>query len=107
MGLGPRLRRRRRRMGLGPRLRRRRRRTVWSRRCQMIVVCAPDSYKESMTAPEAAQAMADGVRDAVPDAVVIQLPMSDGGEGFVAAIAAATGDTLSLIHISEPTRLGM
>ncbi len=59
----------------------------------MIVVCAPDSFKESMTAPEAAQAMADGVRDAVPDAVVIQLPMSDGGEGFVAAIAAATGDT--------------
>ena len=42
----------------------------------MIVVCAPDSYKESMTAPEAAQAMADGVRDAVPDAVIIQLPMS-------------------------------
>ncbi|MBI4899300.1 MAG: glycerate kinase [Actinobacteria bacterium] len=58
----------------------------------MIVVCAPDSYKESMTAPEAAQAMADGVRDIDPDAVVIQLPMSDGGEGFAAAIAAATGD---------------
>ena len=57
----------------------------------MIVVCAPDSYKESMTAPEAAQAMAEGVRDVVPDAVVIQLPMSDGGEGFAAAIAAATG----------------
>ncbi len=59
----------------------------------MIVVCAPDSYKESMTAPEAAQAMAEGVRDVAPDAVVIQLPMSDGGEGFAAAIAAATGAT--------------
>lgn len=56
----------------------------------MLVVCAPDSYKESMTAPLAAQVMADGVRDAVPDAVVLQLPMSDGGEGFAAAIAAAT-----------------
>jgi glycerate 2-kinase len=32
------------------------------------------------------------VRDADPEAVVIQLPMSDGGEGFAAAIAAATGD---------------
>ena len=70
----------------------------------MIVVCAPDSYKESMTAPEAAQAMADGVRDAVPDAVVIQLPMSDGGEGFVAAIAAATGDTW--VPIVVPDALG-
>src|SRR5665647_420736 len=101
MGLRPRLRRRRRRMGLGPRLRRRRRRTVWPRRCQMIVVCAPDSYKESMTAPEAAQAMADGVRAAVPDAIVIQLPMSDGGEGFVAAIAAATGDTWAPVEVLD------
>ncbi len=67
----------------------------------MIVVCAPDSYKESMTAPEAAQAMADGVRDAVPDAVVIQLPMSDGGEGFGAAIAAATGDTSVLVVVPD------
>ncbi len=56
----------------------------------MFVVCAPDSYKESMSAPVAAQQMADGVRDAYPDAVVIQLPMSDGGEGFATAIAAAT-----------------
>lgn len=70
----------------------------------MIVVCAPDSYKESMTAPEAAQAMADGVRDAVPDAVVIQLPMSDGGEGFVATIAAATGDTW--VPVVVPDALG-
>ncbi len=57
----------------------------------MLVVCAPDSFKESMSAPLAAAAMADGVRDAVPDAVVLQLPMSDGGEGFAAAIASATG----------------
>ena len=70
----------------------------------MIVVCAPDSYKESMTAPEAAQAMADGVRDAVPDADVIQLPMSDGGEGFVAAITAATGD--AWVPVVVPDALG-
>ena len=70
----------------------------------MIVVCAPDSYKESMTAPEAAQAMAEGVRDAAPDAAVIQLPMSDGGEGFVAAITAATGDTW--VPVVVPDALG-
>ncbi len=70
----------------------------------MIVVCAPDSYKESLTAPEAAQAMADGVRDAVPDAVVIQLPMSDGGEGFARAIAAATGD--AWMPVTVPDALG-
>ena len=70
----------------------------------MIVVCAPDSYKESMTAPEAAQAMAEGVRDVAPDAVVIQLPMSDGGEGFAAAIAAATGATW--VPVTVPDALG-
>ena len=70
----------------------------------MIVVCAPDSYKESMTAPEAAQAMAEGVRDVAPDAVVIQLPMSDGGEGFAAAIAAATGATW--MPVTVPDALG-
>ncbi|MHB1009490.1 MAG: glycerate kinase [Propionibacteriaceae bacterium] len=70
----------------------------------MIVVCAPDSYKESMTAPEAAQAMAEGVRDVVPDAVVIQLPMSDGGEGFAAAIAAATG--AAWVPVTVPDALG-
>lgn len=70
----------------------------------MIVVCAPDSYKESMTAPEAARAMADGVRDAVPEAVVIALPMSDGGEGFAGAIAAATGD--AWVPVVVPDALG-
>ena len=70
----------------------------------MIVVCAPDSYKESMTAPEAAQAMAEGVRDVAPDAVVIQLPMSDGGEGFAAAIAAATG--AAWVPVTVPDALG-
>ena len=32
----------------------------------MRIVVAPDSFKESMTAVQAAQAMAVGVRDALP-----------------------------------------
>src|SRR5664280_2161201 len=53
---------------------------------------------------KALAAVRHGVRDAVPDAVVIQLPMSDGGEGFVAAIAAATGDTW--VPVVVPDALG-
>lgn len=53
----------------------------------MKVVVAPDSYKGTMTAREAAGAMAAGMREAVPDAEVVVLPVGDGGEGTMDAIA--------------------
>jgi len=55
------------------------------------VVCAPDSYKECLSATEAAAAMADGVRRALPDAEVDVCPVADGGEGTVEALVAALG----------------
>ncbi len=55
----------------------------------MLVVVAPDKFKGSLTSAEAAEAMASGVRAAVPGAQVRQLPVSDGGEGFVTAAVAA------------------
>lgn len=55
----------------------------------MRVVLAPDSFKESMTAAEAAAAMARGVRQVFPDAECIQVPMADGGEGTAEALVAA------------------
>lgn len=55
----------------------------------MRIVCAPDSFKESMTALEAARAMELGVHDALPDAECVLAPMSDGGEGFTDAIGQA------------------
>ena len=57
----------------------------------MKVVIAPDSFKEAMTAVEAAAAMARGVLAVVPDAEVVDVPMSDGGEGFTEAVAATLG----------------
>lgn len=57
----------------------------------MKIVIAPDSFKESMTAAQAADAMARGVRAVVPDAQILQIPMSDGGEGFTEAVAASLG----------------
>ena len=55
----------------------------------MRIVVAPDSFKESMTAVQAAQAMAVGVRDALPTCLIDQVPVSDGGEGFAEAVTAA------------------
>ncbi|MFD2793295.1 glycerate kinase [Promicromonospora vindobonensis] len=55
-----------------------------------VVVC-PDSFKGSLSAAEVASAVADGVLDAAPDAVVTRLPMADGGEGTLDALLAVWG----------------
>ena len=57
----------------------------------MKVVCAPDSFKESMSAAEAAAAMTRGVRSVFPDAQCVEVPMADGGEGTTEALVDALG----------------
>ena len=52
-------------------------------------VLAPDSFKESMTAQQACQAMQRGIERIFPDAEFIQIPMADGGEGTVDALVTA------------------
>lgn len=42
-------------------------------------VLAPDSFKESMTAKKACNAMERGIRNVFPEAEVIHVPMADGG----------------------------
>ncbi|WP_026927912.1 glycerate kinase [Granulicoccus phenolivorans] len=53
------------------------------------VVLAPDSFKGSLTAADACAALAAGWREVDPGAEVITRPMADGGEGTLAAFAAA------------------
>jgi glycerate 2-kinase len=53
------------------------------------VVVAPDKFKGSATAPEAARALAAGLRRARPDLLVAEMPVADGGEGTVAAALVA------------------
>lgn len=67
----------------------------------LTVVLAPDSFKESMTAVRAADAMAAGVLAAAPDAVCIRVPMSDGGEGFAEAIGTALRADRSTVRITD------
>lgn len=57
----------------------------------MLIVCAPDSFKESMTAADAAAAMERGIRHVLPGAQVVRLPVADGGEGTCATLAEALG----------------
>jgi len=53
------------------------------------VVLAPDSFKGTITAADAAAALAEGWASVDPSAEFVHRPMADGGEGTVAAFAAA------------------
>ncbi|MEU3275108.1 glycerate kinase [Saccharomonospora sp. NPDC006951] len=57
----------------------------------MRVVVAPDKFKGSLTAVEAAQAIGEGVRAALPGAEVTLCPVADGGEGTLDVLLAAGG----------------
>ncbi len=57
----------------------------------MRIVIAPDSFKESLSALDAALNIREGFRAVYPDADYVLLPVADGGEGTVDALVAATG----------------
>ena len=65
-------------------------------------VCAPDSFKGSLSSPEAAAAMARGIRAACPDAEIDECPIADGGEGTVATIVCATRGTYMTSAAHDP-----
>ena len=54
----------------------------------MRVVIAPDSFGDSLTAAQAARAIATGWRRGRPDDTVVAVPQSDGGPGFVDCLTA-------------------
>lgn len=55
----------------------------------MRVVIAPDKFKGTLTALEAADAMAAAVLERWPDAVIAVIPMADGGDGTLDALGGA------------------
>ncbi|HEY1325873.1 MAG TPA: glycerate kinase [Casimicrobiaceae bacterium] len=57
----------------------------------MNIVLAPDSFKGSLTAPQACAAMEIGLRRVWPGAGIRPRPMADGGEGTLDAILHAVG----------------
>lgn len=68
----------------------------------MKIVIAPDSYKESLSASEVAQAIEKGFREIFPDAQYVSVPVADGGEGTVEAMIAATQGTEYTARVTGP-----
>lgn len=59
------------------------------------VLLAIDSFKGSVSSAQAEAAVAEGVRRVWPDAEVRALPLADGGEGTLDAIAARGGEVVA------------
>lgn len=66
------------------------------------IIIAPDSFKGSLTAFEAAEAIAAGVRNALPEAECVLIPLADGGEGTVQALVKATGGRIIPAPATDP-----
>jgi glycerate 2-kinase len=65
------------------------------------VLIAPDSFGDSLTAVQAAEAIAAGWRRARPGDTLMLAPQSDGGPGFVGVLASRLGD-LRTLRVSGP-----
>ncbi|AIR05820.1 MULTISPECIES: glycerate kinase [Cedecea] len=71
----------------------------------MKIVIAPDSFKESLTAMQVAEAIEQGFRQIYPHADYLKLPMADGGEGTVESMVAATEGKIIPVTVSGPLGL--
>ncbi|MBB5351880.1 glycerate kinase [Haloferula luteola] len=53
------------------------------------ILIAPDKFKGALTGNQAAEAIASGIRNVLPEAALDLCPIADGGEGFMATLAPA------------------
>ena len=68
----------------------------------MKIVIAPDSYKGSTYASDAARAMEVGVRRVLPDAEVVLVPVADGGDGTLETLVETSGGRIITSDVTGP-----
>ena len=68
----------------------------------MKIIIAPDSFKGSLTASEAAQAIETGIMRVFDDVECVSVPMADGGEGTVRSLVDATGGRIVSVRVTDP-----
>jgi glycerate 2-kinase len=66
------------------------------------IALAPDSYKESLSAIEVADALERGVKRALPDSQTVKIPVADGGEGTVDALVRGTNGEFVDVSVTGP-----
>ena len=69
----------------------------------MKVVIAPQSFKGSISALDAAKAMEEGVRRVLPDVKTVLVPVADGGDGTLETLVEATNGEIRSATVTGPT----
>ncbi|MHD0396519.1 glycerate kinase [Staphylococcus simulans] len=66
------------------------------------IVIAPDSFKETLTAAEAAQAIELGLKVVLPETIIYdKIPMADGGEGTMQSLHDALGGIIKPVKATD------
>jgi len=68
----------------------------------LVIVLAPDSFKESMTAKEVCEAMERGIKKANSSIRCVHVPMADGGEGTMQSLVDATNGKVYSLKVVGP-----
>lgn len=68
----------------------------------MKIVISPDSYKETLSAKDVANAIETGFKKVFIDANFIKVPLADGGEGTVEALVDATNGSIKKVLVKDP-----
>ena len=68
----------------------------------MKVVVAPNAFKGSLSASQAAAAIARGVRQVFPEADIVEVPVADGGDGTAEALVSAHDGTFQTVKVEGP-----
>ena len=68
----------------------------------MKILVAPDSFKESLSAIQVAEAISKGVLKIIPNAEIIKTPISDGGEGLLDALVNDKNGKIITVKVYDP-----
>lgn len=68
----------------------------------MKIILSPDSFKGTLSADQAARAMEQGMKQILPDAEYIRLPIADGGEGTLDVLVDLTKGEIHYVEVLDP-----
>lgn len=66
------------------------------------ILVAPNAFKESLSATEAARCISAGIRRGLPNARIVELPIADGGDGTLGVVINGTGGRICRCRVLDP-----
>ncbi len=66
------------------------------------ILIAPDSFKGSLTSPQVADAIEEGILKVIPGCQTVKIPVADGGEGTCEALVNARGGKMVWVEANDP-----